>query len=75
MTDIYNQRLKLSGSFAKHEYEDFKPSSVADYSGNTMPSSPKIFGTVEYQIKPIPEMIKFCLGTVYVGSYWINEVI
>ena len=72
ISDIYNQRLKLSGSFAKHEYEDFKPSSVADYSGNTMPSSPKSFGTVEYQIKPIPELLLSAEG-VYVGSYWINE--
>lgn len=72
ISDIYNQRLKLSGSFAKHEYEDFKPSSVADYSGNTMPSSPKSFGTIEYQIKPIPELLLSAEG-VYVGSYWINE--
>lgn len=72
ISDIYNQRLKLSGSFAKHEYEDFKPSSVADYSGNTMPSSSKSFGTVEYQIKPIPELLLSAEG-VYVGSYWINE--
>lgn len=72
ISDIYNQRLKLSGSFAKHEYEDFKPSSLADYSGNTMPSSPKSFGTVEYQIKPIPELLLSAEG-VYVGSYWINE--
>lgn len=72
ISDIYNQHLKLSGSFAKHQYEDFKPSSVADYSGNTMPSSPKSFGTVEYQIKPIPELLLSAEG-VYVGSYWINE--
>lgn len=72
ISDIYNQRLKLSGSFAKHEYEDFKPSSVADYSGNTMPSSPKSFGTIEYQIKPTPELLLSAEG-VYVGSYWINE--
>lgn len=72
LSELYDQRLKLSGSVAKHEYRDFKPSNVLDYSSNTMPSAPKSFGTVEYQIKPIPELLLAVEG-VYVGSYWIND--
>ncbi|MFX5100812.1 TonB-dependent receptor, partial [Acinetobacter baumannii] len=30
------------------------------------------FGTLEYQIKPIPELLLSAEG-VYVGSYWIND--
>lgn len=37
-----------------------------------MPSAPKTFGTLEYQIKPIPELLLSAEG-VYVGSYWIND--
>ncbi|KXO87355.1 TonB-dependent receptor [Acinetobacter venetianus] len=72
ISNLFDQRLKLSGSWAKHEYKEFQPSSVLDYSGNTMPSAPKTFGTVEYQIKPTPELLLSAEG-VYVGSYWIND--
>ncbi|WP_333661169.1 TonB-dependent receptor [Acinetobacter sp.] len=72
ISDLYDQRLKLSGSWAEHEYKEFQPSSVLDYSGNTMPSAPKTFGTLEYQIKPIPELLLSAEG-VYVGSYWMND--
>ncbi|RBA33757.1 TonB-dependent receptor, partial [Acinetobacter junii] len=72
LSEQYDQRLKLSGSIAKHEYKQFQPSLTLDYSGNTMPSSPKSFGTVEYQIKPIPELLLSVEG-IYVGSYWIND--
>lgn len=71
-SDQYAQRLKLSGSFARHEYKTFQPSSTLDYSGNTMPSAPQAFGTLEYQIKPIPELL-LSAEAVYVGSYWIND--
>lgn len=72
INQVYDQRLKLSGSLAKHEYREFQPSTILDYSGNTMPSAPKTFATVEYQIKPIPELLLSAEG-VYVGSYWIND--
>ncbi len=72
INQVYDQRLKLSGSLAKHEYREFEPSTILDYSGNTMPSAPKTFGTVEYQIKPIPELLLSVEG-VYVGAYWIND--
>jgi outer membrane receptor protein involved in Fe transport len=72
ISDAYDQRVKVSGSIAQHEYEEFQPSPVLNYSGNTMPSSPKSFGTIEYQIKPIPELLLSAEG-VYVGSYWIND--
>ena len=72
ISDAYDQRVKVSGSIAQHEYEEFQPSPVLNYSANTMPSSPKSFGTIEYQIKPIPELLLSAEG-VYVGSYWIND--
>lgn len=72
ITDQYDQRLKLSGSWAKHEFKQFQPSASLNYNGNRMPSSPKAFGTVEYQIKPTPELLLSAEG-VYVGSYWIND--
>ncbi|EEH67592.1 TonB-dependent receptor [Acinetobacter sp. ATCC 27244] len=72
ISDQYDQRLKLSGSWAKHQYKQFQPSASLNYNGNRMPSSPKAFGTVEYQIKPIPELLLSAEG-VYVGSYWIND--
>ena len=72
ISDAYDQRVKVSGSIAQHEYEEFQPSPVLNYSANTMPSSPKSFGTIEYQIKPIPELLVSAEG-VYVGSYWIND--
>ncbi|MGY5393070.1 TonB-dependent receptor [Acinetobacter sp. NigerLNRRAM0016] len=72
ISDAYQQRLKLSGSLARHEYREFQPSSILDYSGNSMPSSPKSFGTLEYQIQPIPALLLSAEG-VYVGSYWIND--
>ena len=37
-----------------------------------MPSSPKSFGTIEYQIKPTPALLLSAEG-IYVGSYWIND--
>jgi len=37
-----------------------------------MPNSPKSFGTIEYQIKPIPALLLSAEG-VYVGSYWIDD--
>ncbi|MFV5360242.1 TonB-dependent receptor [Acinetobacter oleivorans] len=72
ISDQLDQKLKLSGSWASHRYEQFQPSSTIDYSGNDMPSAPKTFGTLEYQIKPIPELLLSAEG-VYVGSYWIND--
>ncbi|MBP8006139.1 MAG: TonB-dependent receptor, partial [Acinetobacter sp.] len=72
ITDHYDQRLKLSGSWAKHEFKQFQPSASLNYNGNRMPSAPKAFGTVEYQIKPFPELLLSAEG-VYVGSYWIND--
>lgn len=72
ISEQYDQRLKLSGSWAKHEFKQFQPSASLNYNGNRMPSSPKAFGTVEYQIKPIPELLLSAEG-VYVGSYWIND--
>lgn len=72
ISDAYQQRLKLSGSLARHEYREFQPSSILDYSGNSMPSSPKSFGTLEYQIQPIPALLLSAEG-VYVGSYWMND--
>ncbi|NUG51376.1 TonB-dependent receptor [Acinetobacter lactucae] len=72
ISDQLDQKLKLSGSWARHRYEQFQPSSTIDYSGNDMPSAPKTFGTLEYQIKPIPELLLSAEG-VYVGSYWIND--
>ncbi|RZF54665.1 TonB-dependent receptor [Acinetobacter halotolerans] len=72
ISDQYDQRLKLSGSWAKHEFKQFQPSESLNYNGNRMPNSPKAFGTVEYQIKPIPELLLSAEG-VYVGSYWIND--
>nr|WP_174505292.1 TonB-dependent receptor [Acinetobacter sp. Marseille-Q1620] len=72
ISDVYDQRLKISGSLAKHEYKEFQPSTVLNYNNNTMPGSPKSFGTVEYQIKPIPELLLSVEG-IYVGSYWIND--
>lgn len=35
LSERYDQRLKLSGSIAKHEYKQFQPSLTLDYSGNT----------------------------------------
>lgn len=72
ISDLFEQSLKVSGSIARHEYQQYQPSSTVDYSGNDMPSSPKAFGTLEYQIKPLPELLLSVEG-VYVGSYWIND--
>lgn len=72
ISDLFEQSLKLSGSIARHEYQQYQPSGTVDYSGNDMPSSPKAFGTLEYQIKPLPELLLSVEG-VYVGSYWIND--
>lgn len=72
ITDTYAQSLKLSGSIARHRYTDYKPSSTVDYSGNDMPSAPEAFATVEYQIKPLAELL-LSLEGVYVGSYWMND--
>lgn len=72
VSDQFDQKLKLSGNLARHRYEQFQPSSTIDYSGNDMPSAPKTFGTLEYQIKPTPELLLSAEG-VFVGSYWINN--
>lgn len=72
ITEQYDQRLKLSGSFAEHKYKEWQPSSTLNYSDNTMANSPKSFGTIEYQIKPIPALLLSAEG-VYVGSYWIDD--
>jgi outer membrane receptor protein involved in Fe transport len=70
ISDLFEQSLKLSGSIARHKYKEYQ--TTVSYNGNYMPSSPKAFGTLEYQIKPLPELLLSVEG-VYVGSYWMND--
>lgn len=70
ISDTYEQSLKLSGSIARHKYKEYQ--TTVNYNGNYMPSAPKSFGTLEYQIKPLPELLLAVEG-VYVGSYWMDD--
>lgn len=72
MQDTYDQRIKLSGSLARHRYDQFQPSNSLNYSGNNMPNAPEAFGTLEYQIYPMPRLMLSAEG-VFVSSYWMND--
>lgn len=70
--DAFNQSLKLSGTFSRHEYKTYAPSTTADFSGNDIPNAPEAFGTLEYTIQPI-ENLSLSVEGVFVSSYWIND--
>ncbi|MEC7120203.1 MAG: TonB-dependent receptor [Pseudomonadota bacterium] len=68
----YQQSLKLSATLAEHEYRDYRPSESTNFSGNTIPNAPKVIGSVEYQIQPIPAL-QLSIEGQYLDHYWLND--
>jgi len=66
--------LSVSYSYAKHTYEDWKPSDTVDYSGNEMSSAPReITNTrLNYRAKLL-QGANLELEWVHLGSYWMDD--
>lgn len=54
ISDQLDQKLKISGSWARHHYEQFQPSATIDYSGNDMPSAPKLLVRLNIKLSQSP---------------------
>lgn len=66
--------LNIAASYAVHTYEDWKPNTTTDYSGNEMESAPRtmINTTLNYQPVSNPRL-KFAAEWVRLGSYWMDQ--
>jgi outer membrane receptor protein involved in Fe transport len=66
--------LSVSYSYAKHNYEDWKPSDTVDYSGNEMSSAPREIANtrLNYRAKLL-QGANLELEWVHLGSYWMDD--
>ena len=67
-------KLKLAASYAVHTYEDWKPNTTTDYSGNEMESAPReIINTkLLYQPTGMPGLT-IEPEWVHLGNYWMDQ--
>jgi len=74
LSKSFNKDIKLSvaASYAKHTYEDWKPNSTTDYSGNEMESAPRAIMNTKLAYYPIPKL-KLEPEWVHLGSYWMDQ--
>jgi len=66
--------FSVSYSYNKHTYEDWKPSSTVDYSGNEMSSAPREIANtrLNYRSKLL-QGANLELEWVRLGSYWMDD--
>jgi len=69
-----NVDLGVSYSYAKHSYEDWKPNTTTDFSGNEMESAPRQI--VNTRLNYRPAMLNGGRGElewVRLGNYWMDQ--
>lgn len=62
---------RLGAAFSKHQYVDYKPSALLDYSGKEMPEAPNTL-SAEIGYKPV-EGARIALEAVKVSAYWMDN--
>jgi len=64
----------LAASYAKHTYEDWRPSTTVDYSGNEMEDAPRLIANTRlgYRIAALNDG-KLELEWVKLGDYWMDQ--
>lgn len=66
--------LNVSYSYAKHEYEDYKPSATIDYSGKEMPQAPREMVNTRLSYRPtLLNGGQVELEWVRLGKYWLDD--
>ena len=63
----------LSYTWAQHRYDDYRPSTTLDFSGNDMPGAPEHIGVVgvNWQITPA---LTLTPEVQHLSSYWMNDL-
>lgn len=66
--------INVAASYAIHSYEDWKPNSTTDYSGNEMESAPRTMTNTRLNYRPLssPEY-KIAVEWVHLGNYWMDQ--
>lgn len=67
-------QLNIAASYAIHSYEDWKPNTTTDYSGNEMESAPRVITNTQlnYRSESNPK-IYISTEWVHLGSYWMDQ--
>ena len=66
--------LSVSYSYNKHTYEDWKPASTVDYSGNEMSSAPREIANTRLKYRSgLLHGASMELEWVRLGSYWMDD--
>ncbi|VAW93792.1 TonB-dependent receptor; Outer membrane receptor for ferrienterochelin and colicins [hydrothermal vent metagenome] len=67
-------QLNVAASYAVHTYEDWKPNSSTDYSGNEMESAPRTIINTKLSYRPVAlPALKVEVEWVHLGSYWMDQ--
>jgi len=66
--------VNVAASYAIHTYEDWKPNTTTDYSGNEMESAPRTITntSLTYRAASNPKL-KVAAEWVRLGSYWMDQ--
>ena len=66
--------LSVAASYAVHTYEDWKPNSTTDYSGNEMESAPRVIMNTRLTYRPaVFPGFRIEPEWVHLGSYWMDQ--
>lgn len=66
--------LNIAASYAKHSYEEWRPNSTTDYSGNEISDAPRlIVNTRLGYVAPVLNGGKVELEWTRLGSYWLDD--
>jgi len=66
--------LNVAASYAIHTYEDWKPNTTTDYSGNEMESAPRTITNTSLSYRPVSfTKLKIAAEWVHLGSYWMDQ--
>src|SRR5690606_10418755 len=61
-------------AYARHEFRDYRISTLLDYSGNEMRSAPRTMANTEVVYEPARLAgVRVALEWVHLGSYWMND--
>ena len=63
--------LETALSYARHTYEDWRPTAATDYSGNEMESAPRVLANTTLSWQPTGGA-RVAAEWVHQGSYWLD---
>lgn len=67
-------RLDIAASYAVHRYDDWKPNSTTDYSGNEMESAPRTITNTKLDYTPSAmNDLNLEIEWVHIGRYWMDQ--